>query len=208
MSLMDTFYSLQNCPLGSIPYFIQPGDTFYRIAQRLGTTVATLISLNPNVNPNNLQIGQSICVPGSVPSVPPTLIPTPLCSLLQPVTENIPSEFDIPMGSVTVRQIAMSTRAYTIVVSPLPNPSFFGNFDSYIGDLSLITDDPANPRVLVEIRLIPTGFEAQPITWAGSTITVYPPILGDFGEVRPLNTRTGAKGPIILRGELSSCQLT
>ncbi|HOC08327.1 MAG TPA: LysM domain-containing protein [Bacillota bacterium] len=35
------------------------------MARRFNTTVNALRRLNPGVDPNNLQIGQVICVPGS-----------------------------------------------------------------------------------------------------------------------------------------------
>ena len=61
---------LQNCPLGSFAYTIRPGDTLYVIAINNGTTVEAIMAINPGINPNNLQIGQIICVPTMVPSVP------------------------------------------------------------------------------------------------------------------------------------------
>ncbi|EFJ41579.1 chitinase, lysozyme [Volvox carteri f. nagariensis] len=44
-------------------YTIQPGDTFWAIAQRRGTTVDAIQSLNPGVDPAGLQVGQVINVP-------------------------------------------------------------------------------------------------------------------------------------------------
>ncbi|RNA04890.1 N-acetylmuramoyl-L-alanine amidase [Brachionus plicatilis] len=47
-------------------YTIQPGDTYDAIARRYGATASSLnnfYQLNPGVNCNNLQIGQSVCVP-------------------------------------------------------------------------------------------------------------------------------------------------
>jgi len=61
---------LQRCPLGSFAYTIRPGDTLYVIAINNGTTVEAIMAINPGINPNNLQIGQVICVPTMVPSVP------------------------------------------------------------------------------------------------------------------------------------------
>ena len=55
----------QPCPAGTFPYTVQAGDTFYSLAQRFGTTVAAIQAANPGVNPNNLQIGQVICIPGA-----------------------------------------------------------------------------------------------------------------------------------------------
>ena len=51
------------CPTGSMPYTIKAGDTFYNLAIRFNTTVDAIIRANPNVNPNNLRIGQIICIP-------------------------------------------------------------------------------------------------------------------------------------------------
>ena len=41
----------------TIIHVVQPGDTFYRLAQRYQTTVPDIILRNPGVNPYNLQIG-------------------------------------------------------------------------------------------------------------------------------------------------------
>ncbi|HLT58374.1 MAG: cell wall hydrolase [Limnochordales bacterium] len=45
-------------------YTVQPGDTLWIIARRYGTTVAELQRLNPGVNPQRLQVGQRLTVPG------------------------------------------------------------------------------------------------------------------------------------------------
>ncbi|MCK9267269.1 MAG: LysM peptidoglycan-binding domain-containing protein [Alkaliphilus sp.] len=52
------------CPAGTSPYTIRPGDTFYLLAIRFNTTVNAIIAANPGVNPNALQIGQIVCIPG------------------------------------------------------------------------------------------------------------------------------------------------
>jgi LysM repeat protein len=44
-------------------YTIQAGDTFETIAADQGTTVEQLQALNPNVDPNSLQVGQRIVIP-------------------------------------------------------------------------------------------------------------------------------------------------
>lgn len=51
------------CPAGTTPYIIKSGDTLYRLAQRFNTTVEAINRANPNINPNNLQVGQTICIP-------------------------------------------------------------------------------------------------------------------------------------------------
>jgi teichoic acid transport system ATP-binding protein len=45
-------------------YTIREGDTFETIASDQGTTVERLEALNPDVDPNLLQVGQRIVVPG------------------------------------------------------------------------------------------------------------------------------------------------
>ncbi len=61
----------KQCPMGSFPYTIKSGDTLYMLAIRYNTTVQAIIAINPGIDPNNLQIGQVICIPGAVPP-PPT----------------------------------------------------------------------------------------------------------------------------------------
>lgn len=51
------------CPAGTFSYIVRAGDTFWILAERFNTTVSAIQRANPNVNPNALQIGQSICIP-------------------------------------------------------------------------------------------------------------------------------------------------
>ena len=66
------FYKQQSCPVGSIPYSIKSGDTFFEIAKRNNISLDSLISANPGVDPNRLFIGQIICIPSSTPGPGPT----------------------------------------------------------------------------------------------------------------------------------------
>ncbi|MCG8515490.1 MAG: DUF3794 domain-containing protein [Halanaerobiales bacterium] len=54
------------CPPSYIVYVVQPGDTLWKIARRYRTTVDALIAANPGIDPNNLMIGQKICVPSGI----------------------------------------------------------------------------------------------------------------------------------------------
>ncbi len=45
-------------------YVVQDGDTFYSIAQKFNTTIATIKELNPSVNPQQLHSGLKLMVPG------------------------------------------------------------------------------------------------------------------------------------------------
>lgn len=48
-------------------YKIKRGDTFYQLARRFGTSVDMLLKYNPEIDPQNLQIGQEICIPITAP---------------------------------------------------------------------------------------------------------------------------------------------
>ena len=45
---------------------LQPGDTLWKISRRYNTTVDALIEANPDIDPNNLHIGQKICIPKGI----------------------------------------------------------------------------------------------------------------------------------------------
>ena len=62
----------RTCPSGSFSYTIRSGDTLYLLAIRYNTTVEAIMAANPGINPNNLQIGQVICIPGAAVPPPPT----------------------------------------------------------------------------------------------------------------------------------------
>ncbi|MCL6589514.1 MAG: LysM peptidoglycan-binding domain-containing protein [Firmicutes bacterium] len=55
---------------GGFPYVIVAGDTLYSIAARYGTTVAALLRANPGINPDQLFVGQRICIPVRRPQPP------------------------------------------------------------------------------------------------------------------------------------------
>lgn len=64
-----------SCPGGTL-YTIKAGDTFFALAQRFGVSLDAVLAANPGVDPNNLQIGQVVCIPAVTPPPPPT----PTCS--------------------------------------------------------------------------------------------------------------------------------
>jgi spore germination protein YaaH len=45
---------------GNGTYVIQAGDTFYKLAQQWGTTVAAIQAANPGVDPTKLQVGTMV----------------------------------------------------------------------------------------------------------------------------------------------------
>ncbi|MGI5861683.1 MAG: LysM peptidoglycan-binding domain-containing protein [Myxococcales bacterium] len=52
-------------------YKVKSGDSLYTIARKFGTTPDALMALNGIRNPNNLQVGQILKIPGAAPSPEP-----------------------------------------------------------------------------------------------------------------------------------------
>ena len=46
-------------------YTVKAGDTLWAISQKFGTTVAALVSLNNIANPELIQVGQVLKLPGA-----------------------------------------------------------------------------------------------------------------------------------------------
>jgi len=58
-----TFGVMEPLLMGYSVYTIRPGDTLYRIASNYGTSVARIMTANPGIVPERLQIGSRIIVP-------------------------------------------------------------------------------------------------------------------------------------------------
>jgi LysM repeat protein len=54
------YYVSRQCPPGTVTYTIKAGDTFFSLAQRFNTTIAAIIAANPDVDPENLEVGNII----------------------------------------------------------------------------------------------------------------------------------------------------
>lgn len=50
------------CPIGTSPYEIKASDTLAGIANRFNTTIEAILLANPVIVPDNLRIGQVICI--------------------------------------------------------------------------------------------------------------------------------------------------
>ena len=53
----------RQCPIGTSSYVIQNGDTLYKIAIKFNTTTDAIISSNPGINSENLEVGREVCIP-------------------------------------------------------------------------------------------------------------------------------------------------
>lgn len=58
-------YTNQRCPNTPriIRYTIQAGDTIWKLAERYNISVDAILAANPNIDPDNLQVGQVILIP-------------------------------------------------------------------------------------------------------------------------------------------------
>lgn len=80
---LNTWNALMPYINGYITYTIQQGDTLYQLAQTYSTTVDAIISANPNIDYENLKIGEQIIIPFS------SVVPTDISYTSQILTMNI-----------------------------------------------------------------------------------------------------------------------
>lgn len=71
------FHILAQEVMNLFPYFVQPGDTLYRIAARFNVPVAAILTANPGLDPYSLYVGQRILIPAPVPTPYPVPYPLP-----------------------------------------------------------------------------------------------------------------------------------
>lgn len=58
---------MASCPPGFVRYRLKQGDTLHRLARIHSTTVYDILSANPEIDPDYLRVGQSICIPKKSP---------------------------------------------------------------------------------------------------------------------------------------------
>ena len=108
----------QACPGGTL-YTIQPGDTVWLLSRRFGTTVDAILAANPGLNPQNLQIGQRICIPGTQPG--PT---DSRAVLLSPTPQTL--------GLSGVVLLSYFVNRATGVITNVPDPSVYPSARQYV----------------------------------------------------------------------------
>ncbi len=125
----------QKCPVGSFAYTIKSGDTLFQLARRFNTTVEGIMAINPGIDPNNLQIGQVICIPGeaALPPCPNGFYYTikagdTLYNLSQkfnvPLQEIINANPGIDPNNLQIGQVICIPRV-TVPLPPCPNGFYY-----------------------------------------------------------------------------------
>lgn len=108
------------CPPGAFSYTIRAGDTLFSLARRYNTTVSAIIRLNPGIDPNNLRVGQIICIP----RVEPIPVPRPRVIVLNPT--------DLTPNSKAAAFIESELGSVVGIVTNVPDPTVFpGGFEVY-----------------------------------------------------------------------------
>ncbi len=187
-----------DCPPNAEAYIIQPNDTFWKIAQRLGVSVDKIKELNPNVDPNNLEVGQTICIP--IPPRPP-MVQLPCALSLVRILPEIPTEAG---GSVLLRELAEQIYPVTFAVSGLPNPQELGDFDTYIGSI-VIEEELPDPPLVFSVFLQRTNVNNQIETWAGTKNLREIPAKTDLAIIRPFNTVDDVAGSVLMQTTFEGC---
>lgn len=170
------------CPGGTL-YAIQPGDTFYRISIRYNMTLESLLAANPGVNPNNLQIGQIICIPSI--TLPPV---TRNCIIA--LTPNPAGPAPASSGIAWIQTDQAGQTRILVAGAGLPDPSNLGapGYTAFISwERTTLPDVPL-------IQLPGAGG-----VWAGTISSSLPPEFFTLGSVDIF------PGPV-LGGQIQNCR--
>ena len=135
-------------PCPGFSYTIKAGDTLYSLAQRYNITVRDILNVNPGINPDNLQVGQVICIPAEPPPVP-----RPRCIVLAP-TDLTPNS----KGAVFVETDIPSVLG---IITNVPDPTVFEGQEVY----KLFVSTPTGARSVVG-----TMQEVFPGYWIGRVV--------------------------------------
>lgn len=92
-------------------YTIRKGDSLSKIARNNGISLNALMAANKGINPNRLQIGQKIALPGNSSQ---TVTKTTATQTSKPNLGNLPAPIKPGQGSVAATTAATATTSYTI----------------------------------------------------------------------------------------------
>jgi peptidoglycan DL-endopeptidase LytF len=71
---------IEKCPPNSIQHVVEEGDTFWKLSKAYGINIQNIVDANPGINPQNLQIGSTLCIPIAQTTA------APMTSEIQPAT--------------------------------------------------------------------------------------------------------------------------
>jgi LysM repeat protein len=193
--IMSSVMQYSRVPLSCPPaflgrYTVQPGDTFFNIASIFRVRFEALAVNNPHItNPNIIFPGDVLCVPG--------LIPYPCCIVLKSLVR-------VPFGSGGVAFVNFAPRGgqSVSIVATLPQPSEFGYFDIYLGEIYIPDIGGFGNQMFPTIE--------DPPTW--STRIELPTVASVLPNsrvvIRPSNSITGISGSVIFEAFIrnDSCQ--
>ncbi|OCL28511.1 hypothetical protein U472_01080 [Orenia metallireducens] len=177
-------------------YTIQAGDTLSKIANRYNLTVEQLIKANSQIkNPNKIFVGQLICIPAKVDSTKECAI---VLTLSREANVALPA---IAGGVVLIQRIDGGNYALTFAATGLPSPKSIGDFDTYIGSITI--EGQEYSAVLRETA----PFEQEP-TWAGTRIISVNPFAFPESTVTILtfDLETSVRSNPILGGTVGECK--
>jgi len=162
-------------------YVVQAGDTLSLIAQSFGADLADLMALNGLTDPNLVEVGQVLVVPGPTPTPTATATFTPTATVTPTPTMTptpLPSPLALPADFPPFIQIVQPADTVTITNS-----------------LTLIAYAPGGDGRLSVRVLDATGYEIGGGTVeaaAGQSAPAgYAPFLGVITFTVPLNSQTG-----------------
>lgn len=176
-------------------YIVQPGDTLFLIAQRFNTTVEAILRVNPQItNPNIIFVGQRICIPIAV-------LPADCGIVLTLSSEAAPALPRIAGGVVLVQSLEAGEYALTFAATGIPSPETIGNFNSYIGTITI--EGQHHSAILA----VSAPFGQEP-SWIGTRIIPFNTFNYPNAPVTiaPFNIEADIRGNPILGGTIADCK--
>ncbi|MGM0369354.1 MAG: LysM peptidoglycan-binding domain-containing protein [Bacillota bacterium] len=183
-------------------YIVQAGDTLYEIAQRHSVTLEDLLAVNPQIeNPNQISVGQEICIPTKA------IVPEK-CAVILTAPEYLKPVPDRRGGVVVVQKVTGNKYVMTVGATGLPAPEsiFDGQFDSYVAGvgIGISTGEGRSYSIVLE----EATFSGQLSTWSGTKVIPEDPfaVPGTRISIMPYSRDDGIRTNPLLDGMLAECK--